>query len=462
MIERIDGDITTLANFFSQFLLLLLSNFILLVTILIILFFEDWRVGTAFTLFVLMAFIIMLRIWNLSSPFFQKVRQASADLFGSLEEIVSGKEDLVSINASPWAMQKFHHWSRKEYSITNKAVFVSRLIQVTAYGMIALVTTLVFVTGIPLYEEEMISIGVLYLIYAYSFLLVNPIIQIVRQLQDLSLADASINRITDFFQIDSKIKDTGTILIPEIDNVMTLEFENLTFSYDDGASVLQDISFILKPGKSIGLIGRTGSGKTTLSRLIFRLYDPQSGLIKIDGTDIKAISLKDLRSKIAYVTQSVELFQASLRDNVTFFNKNISDEYILQVINEVGLSSWYNRLLDGLDSSLGDIGLSAGEEQLLALTRVFLQNPKIVVLDEASSRLDPITERLLEQAIDKLLKGRSAIVIAHRLKTLNRVDEICYLENGKIVEFGDRKLLTKDSTSKYCYLLQTGIEEVLG
>jgi ATP-binding cassette subfamily B protein len=217
----------------------------------------------------------------------------------------------------------------------------------------------------------------------------------------------------------------------------------------------------------LGLLGRTGSGKTTLTRLIFRLYDPDTGRIRLGRngatTDVREVPTIELRRRVGMVTQTIQLFHATVRDNLTFFDENISDEAILAVIADLGLSEWYASLSDGLDTELesGGGGLSAGEQQLLAFTRIFLQDPGLVILDEASSRLDPATEHLIERAVDKLVQNRTAIVIAHRLGTVQRADEIMILEEGHIREYGARTELAADPSSRFYSLLQTGMEEVL-
>jgi len=215
--------------------------------------------------------------------------------------------------------------------------------------------------------------------------------------------------------------------------------------------------------RSLGLLGRTGSGKTTLARLIFRLYDPNLGCIEINGTDLRDLHLETLRRRVAIVTQDVQLFRASIRDNLTFFDRSISDEQILKTLQELELGDWYQSLPKGLDTELdtGSRSLSAGEAQLLAFTRVFLCNPGLIILDEASSRLDPATEQRLERALDKLLQNRTAIIIAHRLGTVLRADDIMILEHGRVAEYGNRGQLAADSTSRFYQLLRTGLEEVL-
>jgi ATP-binding cassette subfamily B protein len=197
--------------------------------------------------------------------------------------------------------------------------------------------------------------------------------------------------------------------------------------------------------------------------LIFRLYDPKSGCIEVNGTDLRALRLETLRRSVAIVTQDVQLFRASIRDNLTFFDRSIPDEKILATLDELELGDWYRSLPNGLDTKLdtGSRSLSAGEAQLLAFTRVFLRNPGMIILDEASSRLDPATEQRLERAIDKLVQNCTAIIIAHRLQTVQRADEIMILEDGSVSEYGDRRQLAADVNSRFYQLLQTGLEEVL-
>jgi len=210
-------------------------------------------------------------------------------------------------------------------------------------------------------------------------------------------------------------------------------------------------------------LGRTGSGKTTLTRLIFRLYDPTGGRIALGGKDLRETSLQLLRRRIGIVTQDVQLFRASVRDNLTFFDRSIPDKHILSALEELELGDWLRSLPHGLDTQLetGSRSLSAGEAQLLAFARIFLRSPGLVILDEASSRLDPATEQRIERAIDRLLHGRTAIVVAHRLGSVQRSGEILILEEGQVCEYGPREQLACDPGSRFHQLLQTGLEEVL-
>jgi ATP-binding cassette subfamily B protein len=211
------------------------------------------------------------------------------------------------------------------------------------------------------------------------------------------------------------------------------------------------------------VLGRTGSGKTTLARMLLRFYDPRSGAIRLEGVDLRDATLKELRSRVGFVTQNIEIFQGTVRDNLTFFADDIPDHQIIEVLEELGLEDWYNSMPSGLDSPLSSNGggLSAGEAQLISFARVFLSDPGLIILDEASSRLDPATEQKMEKAITRLLADRTCIVIAHRLATIQRADQILILEEGRIIEFGERGRLAADTGSRYNQMLQAGMEEIL-
>jgi ATP-binding cassette, subfamily B, bacterial len=285
---------------------------------------------------------------------------------------------------------------------------------------------------------------------------------VICQIENMQNIGATVERMGELLGQHSQITD-GNESFERQDEPLALIFDDVSFEYAEDKPVLNDLSFTLAQGEILGLLGRTGGGKTTLARLVFRLYDPVKGCIRLGDHDICSLRLNELRGRVAYVTQDVQLFQASVRDNVTFFDRTIQDDKILEVIDTLGLTNWYQGLPDGLDTRLetGGRSLSAGEAQLLALTRVFLQDPVLIILDEASSRLDPATEQLLERAIDRLLEGRTAIIIAHRLTTVNRSDHILILDEGRTCEFGDRLKLLNDPCSRFYSLHKTGLEEML-
>ena len=464
MIERIDGDINTLATFLSEFSIDLVASLLLIIGILITFFIKHWILGIAFSLFTLLAIVIIYLLRNFSVKSWEKQRQTSADLYGTIEESLSSVEDIKANAGVKNAMRKFFDYSKKDYRAFRRALIRDQFFVIAIWSIIAIINTLVFAPSIPLLNQGIFTLGTIFLIQMLAGILLMPIFRITRQMQNLQRAGASIDRINKLYQNKTKILDNGTEKLSS--GPLEIEFDDLSFAYNEDDYVLKNISFKLDPGKTLGILGHTGSGKTTISRLLFRLYDtkPKDGNIKLNDTNIKEISIEDLRDKISYVTQNVELFQASVRDNVTLFEKRIPDERISQIIYDVGLGDWLDKLPRGLDTiiSSSEYGISAGEAQLLALARVFIKKPNLVVLDEASSRLDPVTEGLLEQAIEKLLINRTGIIIAHRLSTLDKVDDILIIEKGHIIEQGNRTELINDPNSQFCHLLQTGeIEELL-
>lgn len=461
MIERIDGDASTLSEFFSTFVVYFLGSILLLIGVLIAVFIEGWIYGVIFLGFTLISLVGLYFVRKISAPLWKKVRESTTEMYGNIEESISGLEDIKGNGADEFLMKSFHGIAQTNYKNKAKAMIVSRTYYAINVLMNAVLNIGILVTSYYLSNTFGINGGSLYLLLSYGANILFPLRLILWQLEQLQNSFANIERINELLSIETKILDEGDKNFPE--NAVNLIFEGLDFGYLEDELVLQNISFNLEPGKKLGLVGHTGSGKTTLARLIFRLHDPINGKIKFNEYDSREFPLKNLRKNIAYVTQDVELFKASIKDNITFFDREISDETILEVFQELGLMEWYDKLPNGLDTLVfsEELGLSAGEEQLLALTRAFLKNPKLVILDEASSRLDPATERHVDHALEKLLHNRSAIIIAHRLATLDKVDEILLLKKGEIIEYGSREELVKNPNSQFSILLQKGIEEVL-
>ncbi|NEP60117.1 MAG: ABC transporter ATP-binding protein [Symploca sp. SIO2G7] len=482
LIERIDGDVSQLNNFLSRFAIDVLGNGIFTIGVFIALFRINWRVGGVAIAFVFLLLFTLNQIGSIVVPYFQAERASSATLFGFLEERLSGTEDVRSSGASAYTLHRLYERSQDLFPKFVKAHSLG-LGLFSAWSILFTIGKGVMLgVSIVLFLSNALTIGTVYLIYRYIELLEQPIQQVGRQVQDLQQAGASLIRIGELFATQSKIQDGGQATLPS--GSLSVSFENVAFRYaiPEGEGkmgkgelspsssneiqpdwVLRDISFSLPPGTVLGLIGRTGSGKTTIARLLLRLYDSTQGTISLGEINLLDTPLATVRERVGMVTQEIQLFHASVRDNLTLFEPSIADDRIQEAITEVGLGDWYRSLPNGLDTLLapGGSGLSAGQAQLLAFVRVFLKNPSLVILDEASSRLDPATEQLLERAVDRLLVGRTAIVIAHRLTTVKRADRIMILEKGRCIESGQREELASNPDSRFAQLLQMGWEDAL-
>ena len=461
LIERTDGDVATLGNFFARLVVNLFGNALLLAGILALLFAVDWRVGLAAAGCAGLGLAAMLLMRRLAVPRFERVRQANAELFGLVEERLAGTEDVRANGGVGYVVRRLLERSRRLLWADTIANLIGSAAFQLAAMFLGLATAATLAIGAWLFLRDQVTIGTVYLIFAYVQSLQRPIQQITRQMQDLQQALASIGRVRSLLAERSAIVDGPGADLPT--GPLSVELDRVTFGYGESESVLRDLSLRLEPGQVLGLLGRTGSGKTTLGRLLFRLYDPRAGTIRIGGVDLRQPRVANLRARIGVVTQDIQLFHASVRDNVTFFDDAVPEERVLAVLEELGLGPWLRGLPEGLATRLasGGGGLSAGEAQLLAFARVFLKEPGLVILDEASSRLDPSTERLLERAVDRLLCDRTAIVIAHRLATVERADRILILDEGRAIEEGDRAALAADPGSRFSQLLRAGMQEVL-
>ena len=459
MVERVDGDTTALSNFFSEFVLQVIGSTFFLIGVLIVVSREDWRVGVALTAFVIIAFVIYNLIRSIAVPAYTAEREGYAKLYGFIEERLIGIEDIRTNGGNAYTMDRFYDVNSDAYKRVLKSEIMGEIVQATTRIMFAIGLAISMSMGIYLFREGTFTIGTVFMIIHYTAMLRHPLDQISRQLNDLQRATAGLKRIEALQRTTSHIQD-GTETLPA-SGATSIEFDEVTFNYTEGEPVLKKLSFNLAPGKVLGLLGRTGSGKTTMTRLLFRFYEPNMGEIRLGGMPIMKLQRDNLRQNVGLVTQDVHLFYASVRDNITLFNPEITDSQILSVIEDLGLSEWYASLSDGLDTVIAAGGLSAGEAQLLAFARVFLKDPGIIILDEPSSRLDPATEQQIDRAVQKLLRNRTGIIIAHRLGTVERVNEIMILEDGEIREHGEREHLVRDPNSRFAQLLKTGLEEVI-
>jgi ATP-binding cassette, subfamily B, bacterial len=481
LIERIDGDVTVLAGFFSRFFLYVLGNALLLLGVLVLLGRESWAVGLAAGGFAVVVLLAMVRMYARARPIWEAEAQVRGVFFGILAEHLAGAEDLRANGAVGYVERRFSEGLRGWLPLRLRAVFAEQKVWMVALSLFAGAEAVAYGLGYSLVQAGTISVGTVFLMYRYVVLLGRPVSQIQAQIQGLQQAGASIERIEQLLATPSRVQDRGGARLPA--GALGVELERVSFRYPHarplgdrraaadaggagteagappgGSAALEGVTLSLAPGRVLGLLGRTGSGKSTLARLLVRAHDATSGAVRVGGVEVRQVPLRRLRRRVGMVTQQVQLLRASVRDNLTFFDPGVPDARLRDAIDSLGLAPWLDSLGRGLDTELapGGADLSAGQAQLLAFVRAFLGDAGLVILDEASSRLDPATEALVEGAVDRLLRGRTAVVIAHRLGTLRRADEVAVLDGGRLVEWGPRARLAADPGSRLFALLRAG------
>lgn len=459
LIERVDGDVVALADFTVSFLLDVVMSLLTLVGVLAVLLFVDWRIGGALLVYCTAVGAGMVRVQRLAVPAWTRLREEFARLFGTLEERLVAAEDLRANGAGDHAVGRFHAVSADLYRADRRANHIGGGLYAGTTVAFAAGTAGVLALAAVLRQGDALTVGTAVLLFQYTQMVRTPFERLIDQLPQLQRALAAVSR------VGTLLAERPTLAAPAAPQqlpahgALGLELDRVDFSYTAGdEQVLHQVSLRLAPGETLGLVGRTGSGKTTIARLALRLYDPTAGVVRVGGVDLQTADPSALRSRMAVVTQDVQLFAANVRDNLTLFRDGYADDARLhQLLVEVGLGDWLAGLPDGLDTELApqDGGVSAGEAQLLAFARVFLQDPGLVVLDEAASRLDPVTEQRVDAAVARLLADRTGILIAHRIASLERVDTIAVVEHGRVVEYGPRAALAADPTSRFARLRQT-------
>lgn len=456
LIERVDGDVAAVADFVVAFVLDVVAGLLLLGGVLVVVFTVDWRLGAALLAYCALAGLGMTGAQRLAVPSATRSRQASAALHGHLEERLAGAEDLRANGAGRHAVGRFHQvagtWFRAEWHGSRVA---GGLLAATGVAFAA-GTALMLALTAWLLAAGALTIGTAVLLFQYTLMIRTPFERLIDQLRQLQGALAGFARAGDLLAERPALPAPAAPRPLPVSGALGLRLDDVSFAYpDDGEPVLSSLSLTLAPGERLGVVGRTGSGKTTLAKLLLRLYDPTAGTVGIGGVDLREADPASLRRRVAVVTQDVRLFAGDVRDNLTLFGTLFGpghdDDRLRAVLDGVGLGPWLDSLPDGLgtrlDGGLG--GVSAGEAQLLAFARAFLADPGLVVLDEASSRLDPATERHVEESVRRLLDGRTGVLVAHRLSSLAHVDKIAVLDRGKLVEYGRREDLAADPRSRF-------------
>lgn len=455
LIQRVDGDVTSVSDFLGRVVPKAVGAAFTVAGMLVVLVFIDWRIAVGTTIYVVAATAVVVRSRHRAVGESSDEMGAYARLYGGIEERLTAAEDLRANGAGPHAMWRFVEESTDAMgsSVRRESAFLKMWWMVQ--GSVSVGTVASLVVGAALVRTDVITVGTAFLLFQFVLLLSRPLEDVVDQLETVQKANGAMVRVIDLLAVQPSIIDTGTSSPPV--GPLSIGLHDVCFDYGDDESVLSHIGLDIGAGRSVGVVGRTGSGKTTLSRLVLRLVEATSGTVSLGGVPIADIPMRELRRRVALIPQEVELFSGTVRDNVTMFDAGFTDAQVVHALSRAGLTTLAEA---GIERPLGGAGagLSAGEAQLLALARVWLREPDLVVLDEATARVDPATEATLETAIAELMQGRTTVVIAHRLSTLRHVDEIVVLDHGRIVEHGERSALVADDASRFHHLLDLALD----
>jgi len=455
LIQRVDGDITSVSDFLGQVVTKAAGAAMVIVGMIAVLTVLDWRLGLGMALYVAAALLVIVRSRHRAVSESSDEMGALGRLYGGIEERLTAAEDLRANGAAGHVAWRFIEDSEQAMasSIRRERAFLVMWWFVQA--SVAAGWVIALVLGALLVDAGTISLGTAFLLFQYVLLVSRPLEEVVHELETVQKANGAMVRVLDLLATEATVLDEGTTSPPA--GPLSVDASGVSFDYGDDQPVLADVDLVVAAGHSVGVVGRTGSGKTTFSRLVLRLVEPTDGVVQLGGVPIADVPMAELRRRVALVPQEVELFAGSVRDNVTLFDDQPTDAAVADALRRVGLDV----LVDaGLDRRLGaaGVGLSAGQAQLLALARVWLRDPDLLVLDEATARVDPETESRLEAAVAALMHGRTTLVIAHRLSTLRSVDDIVVFEDGRIVEQGPRVDLVGDDDSRFAKLLAMALE----
>jgi len=437
LVTRAVSDIETIADIFSQGLLVIIAELLKLVVVITMMFYTDWRLAIIAMLTI--PILLVATAWfkrNIKASF-QDVREQVSQLNTFVQEHIVGMNIVQIFNREEAEYKKFKtinqsHRDAHLRSIFYYAVFFP-IVEVLSAMSIGLI---VWYGGQGILEGKDITIGELIAFILFIHMMFRPIRQLADRFNILQMGIVGSERVFKVLDTDEKITNEGT---EALDNRQgSIAFNNVDFSYKQDEWVLKGLTFEIEAGKLLALVGRTGAGKTSIISVLNRFYEIQKGAITIDGINIDSIQLESLRKNIALVQQEVFLFSDSILNNITLFDEGISREQVIEAAKEIGVNDFIQSLPKSYDYVVGERGvtLSAGQRQLIAFLRVYVRNPKILILDEATSSIDTATEELLQNALEKLSKNRTTIVIAHRLSTIINADKILHLKGGAVLEEG--------------------------
>ena len=450
LVTRTVNDIETIASIFSQGLFMIIADILKMVTVLTVMII----INLELTLVVVSIFPFLIyatRVFQKSMKVaFEKVRREVANLNSFVQERISGVKIVQIFNREQLEIKNFNDININHRDAWLRTVWINSIFFPLAEISTSIcIGLLVWYGGFNNLNGENISLGTLFLFISMSGLLFRPLRQIADRFNTLQMGMVSTERIFKILEDDSEIKDNGKIEHTSFNGL--IEFKNVKFSYVENQIVIDDISFKIHPGETLAIVGPTGSGKSTIINLITKFYEIDSGKILIDGNNIDELKLDNIRNKVGVILQDVFMFADTIFNNITLFNKDISLEDVKKSAKDLEIHDFILSLPGGYNFNVSERGgtLSSGQKQLLAFLRVLVNNPDILILDEATSSIDSYSEDLIKRATKKITKDKTSIIIAHRLSTVESADKIIYMENGKILEFGNHKELLNIDNGKF-------------
>jgi ATP-binding cassette subfamily B protein len=453
MIARLDEDVEGLFTYFYMLIFKLVGSTLLMAGILLALAVKNWIIAAAMLIFSILSVWIFKAIQDYGIKLYVRRSAAVSKFNGIMKERIDNIVEIRTNAAEKYSLHLLNEAMKERFMESLPAGMMYSRLWSASTALNAIVTVLSLGVSVMLWDNGLITLGTVYLIHTYSSLIFDRLQDFRNYLSTLQTSKAGLMRVKEMFDIESSIAE-GIKEIEKRD--VTLEVKNLSFGYSENNDVLHGISFELRSGERLGIMGETGCGKTTLAKLLSRLYEFNRGEILLNGVSIKELSNESLRHSIAYCTQEVQFLHGTLRDNITLYNDDFSESEILDAIKHMGLTKWLEKFPEGLDTYLemGENNLSAGEAQLISIVRLFLKDPAIVILDEISSRLDYVTEQRILSALDVLTQNRTVITIAHKMSALRWMDSIMVLRDGKIAEYGRKEELEKEKAGRLYSLLK--------
>lgn len=461
-LSRVTNDVDTIGQSLNQSIGSLVSAVTTLIGVVIMMVITNWQMALTAILASLFGFSIMFQILKRSQKYFDRQQEELGQLNGHIEEVYSGHNVVKVYNGVEDAKKVFDEYNQRLFTCVRKSQFLSGMMHplmnfIGNFGYVA-----VCIVGALLTMNHVISFGVIVAFMIYVRLFTNPLTTIAQATSSLQSAAAAAERIFEFIEeveLEDESQKTKKLDPKQVKG--KIEFENVKFSYEPGKEIIKNFSAKAEPGQKIAIVGPTGAGKTTMVNLLMRFYEIDSGEIRIDGVPIRELTRENVHELFCMVLQDTWLFEGTIKENIRYNKKDVSDEEIREACKVVGVDHFIRSLPKGYDSVIEDNdSMSAGQKQLITIARGMIEDSPFLILDEATSSVDTRTEELVQKAMDKLTEGRTSFIIAHRLSTIKNADLILVMKDGNIIEQGNHEELLAQN-GFYADLYNSQFESIL-